>query len=287
MSSEADALFGTMRSLEESIANVKGMIYGESGVGKTVFGMKLAQAITPSDKRILHLDAVEGWVSLKNHPELLKRVDRMAYQGLAHLDAVVKYANEGVAPMDSIGTIVLDELSTMSKLDLDIVLAGRAKKDRSKDPDVPTQPDFFANTERVRRSTTKLLALPINIIILSHQRDDKEESTGRLTIRPAFMPKVSETLRANLHFVVHMTADEATVKDKAVYRYELQVHPTKKVVAKCRIGNMEPIETPENFMAITSEWMKGAVPDQDETKIPELNDEESITSELDDAIVID
>lgn len=52
-------------SMDKTESFMKGCIYGPSGVGKTVFTMKLAKRICPPGKKILFIDASEGWVSLK------------------------------------------------------------------------------------------------------------------------------------------------------------------------------------------------------------------------------
>ena len=53
-------------------------IFGDQGTGKTVTAMKFMQAIVPPEKKIVYLDSANNWVSLMNHPELMKRVKRMA-----------------------------------------------------------------------------------------------------------------------------------------------------------------------------------------------------------------
>ena len=277
-----EALLDSMQDLENATANAKIMLYGESGVGKTVASMEIAQAITPPDKRIVYIDAVEGWVSLLNHKGLTNRTTRMKYLGRSQIDEVVKALRNGDERFAKFGTIVLDEFSTMSKNDLDIVLAARAAKDRGKDPDVPTQPDFFANTERMRRTSLNLLGLGINIILVSHLREDKDQRTGTTFIRPAFMPKFSETLRENVHVVAYMTADQQIRDEEEIYVRALQVHPTKAIVAKSRVGGLNPSVTVPEFIEGLTEWMNGDREDQDESQVVIEEDPIEVSVESDD-----
>lgn len=282
-------LLDSMQDLEDATANAKVLIYGESGVGKTVAAVQIAQEITPADKRILYLDAVEGWVSLLNHKGLTQRTTRMVYLGRSQIDSIVDQIKEGNEKFTQFGTIILDELSTMSKNDLDRVLAARSAKDKGKDPDVPTQPDFFSNTERMRRTSVGLLKLPVNIILVSHLREDKDQRTGAVFTRPAFMPKFSETLRENVHVVAYMTADERLDEESSSVQYKrhLQVHPTKVIVAKSRVGGLATQVTVPEFYTGLSEWMKGEREDQDESKVIVEDDPiEAVLSDDDESVGI-
>lgn len=286
-----DALLDSMEDMESASANAKIMIYGESGVGKTIAALELAQAITPADKRILYLDAVEGWVSVLNHPHLKKRTTRMRYLGRSQIDKIAEEVDKEDSPITKFGTIILDELSTMSKNDLDIVLAARAKADKGKDPDVPTQPDYLSNTERMRRTSIKLLKTSANIILVSHLREDKDQRTGVVTIKPAFMPKFSETLRENCHVVALMTADERKDEEGVVsYLRLLQVHPTKGSVAKTRVGGLDIRVEVGDFIQALTEWMQGSREDQDESEVIVADDPDDVevmpTEDIDESVGI-
>lgn len=252
-----EALLAKRQDLGTTHPFFKGMIYGESGFGKTVAAMKLAQAITPAGKTIEFIDFLEGWVSLLNHPELLERANREEYEGLSQLEYLADFIIEGVEPFDKVGTVVIDEISAMGKADLDVVLKSRAKKDPSKDPNVPTQPDFYANTERMRRCINKILTAKVNVIFVAHIREDKLNS-GLVVTRPALMPAFSETFRQMMHLVGNLTAEEFTAEDGSQeYKRAIQVHPTKRVSAKTRIGGMQVNMEIDDLIAAVVEWMQG------------------------------
>lgn len=274
------ALLDSMQDLTDATANVKTMIYGESGVGKTVLAMDLAQHVTPDGKRILFLDTYEGWVSLLNHPNLKRRSARMKYQGLSQIDLLIQ-AMQADTPFADIGTIVVDEVSSIAKKDLDNVLATRAAKDPSKDRDVATQPDMGANTERMRRTFGDLLAMDINVILVSHIREDADARTGVKTIRPGMMPKMSVTIREQLHDVVYMIADEVRDDEGQVtYLRSLQVLPTRSVVAKTRVGGLELHVSPANYITAVGEWMRGDRDSLDPETIEVVEDAEIATLEI-------
>lgn len=251
------ALLAKREDLSKKIPYFKGLVYGESGFGKTVAAMQIAQAITPDDKTIEFIDFLEGWVSLLNHPGLTKRASRQTYEGLSQLEALAGAISEGVPPFNSIGTVIIDEISSISKADLDTVLKSNASKDKEKDANVPTWPDYYANTERMRRAVTLLLKSNINVIFVAHMREDKL-SNGVVVTRPSFTPAFSEIFRQMLHLVAHMTAKEDMTEDGSPnYKRLIQVHPTRTISAKTRIGGLPiSLSTPALVQAIV-EWMDG------------------------------
>lgn len=286
-----DALLDARKPMGELIPFFKGCIYGDSGFGKTVCAVQLAQAITPDGKTIEYIDFLEGWVALLNHKAegLLNNVHREAYEGISQIEVLAKFIKMGVTPFDNIGTVILDEFSSMVKADLDTVVKSRAAKDSSKDPNVPTQPDFYAGTERARRALTELLQANVNVIIVAHIREDKDKS-GAVVTRPAFMPNFSDTFRQMMHLVAHLTAEEFTAEDgTATYKRSLQVHPTRRVNAKTRIGGLLPNVPPDALIPAVVEWMHGkreseVVNDKGENLVVVKDSTES-TESVEDALI--
>lgn len=278
------ALMASVAPLEDATPHVKGMIYGESGVGKTVAALQVMQAIVPKDKKILYLDAVEGWVSLINHPGLKDRVIRMQYQGLSQINLIIDLINEGDEWAKQFGGIVIDEISVIAQLDLDNVVKAQTKDDPSRDPDLPIWPDMNINTHRVRKTMIAMQRLPFHQIYLSHIREDEDKAKGYKVIRPEFMPKTSTTIRNGLHFIAHMTANDKTVDGKKVYVRSLQTHPTRTVIAKSRIGGLGVHCSVEKLTSQILGWIGGNVK---EVEIQEVINDESLGKYSDDDPVIE
>lgn len=244
-----EALMGTIASMDEVDPYAKFLIYGESGTGKTVL------ASTAVQERGLFIDAVEGWVSLVNFPELRSKMHRMVYQGRSQIDSICDAIEEGIEPFASYDTIILDEVSTMATLDLDVVLAANSQKIADKDPNVPTQPDFNANTERMRRTLSRLLKLPVNVILVSHVREDKDARTGVMYTRPSFTPKLRTTIAGFMHVIGRLTVDEQSGPDgDTIYVRKLQVRPTVQITAKTRIGGLPVFITDPNLGDLIKDW---------------------------------
>lgn len=246
--------FQSLLSLREPLSELhpyfKACVYGDSGFGKTVWAMQLAQAITPPDKTIEFVDHMEGWVSLANHSGLRDRTHRQKYTGFSQVEFLALCIEKSVPPFDTIGTVVLDEFSSMTYNDLDI-LVKVAKKD------TPEWPEYYAGQERARRCLEKLLSLNINVITVAHIREDKL-SSGLIVTRPKFVPGFNDIFRQMMHLVTHLTAEEfVTDEGIADYRRSFQVHPTKRVNAKTRVGHLPPIVEGDFLIKSIVEWMHG------------------------------
>jgi hypothetical protein len=275
-----NALLEQMKAPTEDVQNITGIIYGDNGGGKTVLAVKLAQAILKwkGGGEILFLDAVNAWRSLKNHPELQPNLKRIPYSGKTQLDTIISAIESRPAGFENFKVIILDEASSMTDKDGDTVLAARAAKDPGKDPDVLTQPDMGATTERMRRSVIKLLRQDISVIFVAHQREDEDKSVGYKRIRPRFMPKFSGTIREGLDFVGHMTASPSQNSNgELAYQRFIQVHPSRAVIAKTRVGGLKLKETPDDFVAGVIRWLNNEVGDSNVVTV--INDVEPDVAE--------
>lgn len=275
------ALLESMKSPvdENAPQNVTGIIYGDNGTGKTVLAVQLAQAIVdlqgrigdPSKPEILFVDAVNAWRSLKNHPGMLDDLKRIPYAGKEQLETLIDAIQWRPPGFENVKVVILDEMSSMTDKDGDVVLAARVAdtaKFPGKDPDVLTQPDMGATTERMRRVVVRLLQQEISVIFVAHVRNDEDKEKGFQITRPRFMPKFSGTIREGLDFVAHMSAQEVGTSDgNIVYQRRLQMHPSRAVVAKSRIGGLNTFVSPDEFVSGTIKWLKGDVGDSNVTSI--------------------
>jgi hypothetical protein len=246
--------FQSLLDLREPLSDLhpyfKACVYGDSGFGKTVWAMKLAQKITPPDKTIEYIDHMEGWVSLANHKGLRDRAHRQKYTGFSQVEFLALCIEKSVPPFDSIGTVVLDEFSSMTYNDLDVLVKAQKK-------DTPEWPEYYAGQERARRCLEKLLNQNINVITVAHIREDKL-SSGLIVTRPKFVPGFNDIFRQLMHLVTHLTAEEFTVDDGTQdYRRSFQVHPTKRVNAKTRVGGLAVNVDGNYLIEAISEWMQG------------------------------
>lgn len=273
-------LLDSMAPLDETAKYARTLFYGEPGSGKTVAACSFGE-------RILYVESDPmGWVSLENHPVLKSRVHRMPYQGLSQLEAIAQAVEEDIPFFRQFDHIVLDTFSNMANLDLDRVVATRAAKDKGKSEDFPTQPDYGFNTERMRKVLNRILVLPVHVTMTSHQREDKDERTGRMYIRPDFTPKLRKTIEGFCHLIAYMVATGEGVDDDGEVKYSrtAQFHPTRGITAKSRIGGLPVTQKDPDIGKIINDWLAKGGTVSKEIEAPNVEEEPSLVRTSEDEL---
>lgn len=278
---ELDALREAIQPLDLTKIKFKWLLYGKSGVGKTVEAMELAQRITPPDKQILFVDTGEGWVSLENHPQLKRRTNRMLYTGLSQFSTFVAAVTEELEGFDNYGTVVFDEFSTSAKKFLHVVLDATNVNYLTGAPEYKHWGIMSRNLEA---TVWKLLELKEthNLIFVAHEKTKQDERTKLNLTGPSFMESVEATVKENVHVVSRMTADVENRTGVPKYKRELQLHPTKMVVAKSRVGGLEILASPSKFNDRVVDWMNNSGELVDEQEVVELESEKEVSGDFSD-----
>lgn len=258
----------------------KWLLYGGSGVGKTVEAMEVAQRITPDDKRILFIDTGEGWVSLENHPQLKRRTDRMLYTGLAQFETLVSAIQEGVERYTDYGTVVFDEFSTSAKKFLHVVLDATNVNYLTGAPEFKHWGILSRNVEQTIWQLLELKETH-NLIFIAHERTKEDQRTKIWHTEPSFMESLGATVRENVHVVSRMTASVENRTGVPKYKRELQVHPTKMITAKSRVGGLEILVPPSKFNDRVVDWMNSGEL-VDEQEVVELESEKEVSGDFSD-----
>lgn len=269
-----EALRSSIAPMNEVNPKLKALIYGVSGVGKTVEAMELARIVNPKGEQILYIDTGEGYVSLMNHPQLMDNVTRMSFEGLSQIDTLVEAIKFNVEGFDNYSTIVFDEFSTVARKDLHTVMdaTGLAEFDS------PEFKQYNIATRRMEKVAYALLKLKEthHLILIAHAKTEANKITGITETGPSFMQKFGETLKGEMHVVGRMTADIQNKEGAPVYKREVQVHPSKMIVAKSRIGSLDIKVSPERFNQRIVEWIAEGGQEMEEREPVELQDEKPI-----------
>lgn len=248
-----------MSDLDTEKPAFKGAVYGDMGTGKTVHALKMAQAFTPPEKFILYVDTKENWSSLLNHPELRRRVKKLAFINWEQLMVMARAFRAGQEPFKSrFGAVVIDEYNSAIQHDLSWIVRARSKQNEIdnagfKDPFQPTQPDYLASQIRSNDLIDLLVKTPeLNVFLTSHEKLD--EST--MTTRPDMKPGAATDFQKALHSVYRSSIDEVKLPDgkgtKLVHKLQLQ--PVKRVAAKNRIGGLGVYATTEMVIEAYNKW---------------------------------
>lgn len=229
-----DSLMARISPVESKSKFLKILVYGMPGVGKTVF-----TATAPSP---LIIDVENGAHSIKNHADLVDNAEALEFKSIFQVETLIKYLGDRAEPLDKFETIVVDSFSELQKRDLDEIVRAEAAKDSSRNKYLPIGPDYNVNTEHMRQIASALRDLDRHIIVTCHVKEEKDDSTGRLLVRPNLTPKLAGTLAGIFDVVGYMSLNDGT--------RSLQVHPTPTVTAKTRIGNLPAVMENPTFSDI-------------------------------------
>lgn len=229
---EANSLLDMLMARIVPVGNkskfVKILVYGMPGTGKTVFS-----ATAPGP---LIVDVEKGAHSINNHPELRSAM-ALEFKSIFQVEQLIGFLTAKEPALDQYETIVIDSFSELQKRDLDEVVRAEAAKDAARNKYLPIGADYNVNTEHMRQIASALRDLDRHIIVTCHVKEEKDDTTGRLLVRPNLTPKLASTLAGIFDVVGYMSTSgsgDDTVRT-------LQVHPTANVTAKTRIGGLPAV----------------------------------------------
>lgn len=190
-----------MPSLEtlKSEGNIKLLLYGDSGAGKTSFA-----ASTPGGP-ILIADFDGKVVSAAEflratNPEQLKQVTYENYTGGVGLKLPAEMFNilmGQVAKQNPYKTIVLDSLTTFSDESMKYLIKanpGVIKRMSTQGVQIPVLQDYQMARIWFKQVIGALLAMPCNVIVTAHIQIEKDEATGQILRTPMMAGKLSKEL---------------------------------------------------------------------------------------------
>lgn len=205
------------------------LVYGESGVGKTVFA---ASAPRP----ILWLESEGGTSSIGER----ENIDIAKVKGLEDYREALKYL---LANPKKYKTVVIDSLSETQAAVLKDIMGAVLTADPSRDEFAPQFSEWSRLTGVVREICRAFRDLDMNLVITTLQRSDEDKMTGRVKVRPRLSPTMAEELPSFMDAVVYMyssteNAGEVggipTAGEEAVVTRNGLLTPTGKYIAKIR-----------------------------------------------------
>ena len=204
------------RVTEDSSKFLRLLIYGDFGLGKSTWAAK-------SGKNTLFIDTSSGFVVLKDYDN----VDVLEYKGLSQLEVVAQAIKENT-PGWNYEVVVIDEISTIYQMDLELVTAANTKGD-IRDDSIPEMRDYLSTQNRLMKSLRPLLDAPVHLIMLCHERRTVDKTTGVAMIESDLAPRLSKEVNRGLHVLGRLSISKQGER-------EMVVNPARNVQAKNRLG---------------------------------------------------
>lgn len=233
----------------------KGFHYGEYGTTKTVTAGKIARG------RFLVVNTDNGWVSLKNHPELVDNFDILPYDGLSQLTELANWSWEDDFPYT---LIHIDTISQVQEEFIDFLLdeitwsqqfreKSQAKRKGAETVEVPGRADYHVTRNKMRLPIKDLIKAPVDVVFSAHLKEptDDEKAKGNFVRRPT----ATQT-------VYSLVAREASVmalfeRDK---KNDIKIicETSAKQVSKSRIKSLDGATVDvDSFVKSIHDWKDG------------------------------
>lgn len=245
----------------------RGCLYGPSGVGKSVIGAMIMRTIVPPDKVIIYIDTSEGYVSWRNHPGLSDGIIVIPFTTIEDLRHIASAIKNKIPPFDNVGGMILDESSKMTEIDVlrifELRKAGiwgeKEKGEAEKEATVVGR-DYQIALDRFRQVNYEIYDnRDLHVLQIAHQADKKDRQGAVVSVYPDFSPKIAKNMKEPLHLVANITATiepNPTNPGAPNYRRVAQVHPSRMVDAKCRLGINSTSVSADELPAIIGKWVK-------------------------------
>jgi hypothetical protein len=206
---------------------IKMLVYGASGVGKTVFG---ASAPSP-----IFLNAEGGMLSVAD-----RNIDRINIETFQDLRDAFDFLKAG---QHKYQTVIIDSLTEIQKKSMDGILA---KSGNEK----PLIGDWGTNIEEVRKISRYFRDLQMNVILIALEQIEKDEISGQTMRAPALQGKsLPQEVMGFYDIVGHMSVQEKNLgmdggpavigkPQQTVLVRSIRVQPSQSVYAKDRSSKL-------------------------------------------------
>lgn len=214
--------------------NINMLVYGDPGVGKTVFGAS-------ADKAVL-FDCEGGTLSVQDRVKS-KKVIVIEVTDFKALEDGLSALREKSHPQ--VKTIIIDSLTEVQKKLNDMLIATYPDPKRPYGDGLMLQ-DWGYNTERMRRLVRTARDMDYNLIITALSMGIKDESTGSIMNMPKMSEKLSADVCAYVDIVGYMFVEEV---DGAPVR-KMLTQPMGHYFAKDRSGKLPIVIDNPTFAAV-------------------------------------
>lgn len=171
------------------------LVYGESGVGKTVFAgsASLVESMSP----VLLLNIEGGTLSLK---DFYPNVHTVPIRKFSQLQDIYNDLYKGKSKYK---TAIIDSHTEAQKLAMRDHMRYASGRDSSLDEDVPQMQHWLKNIEQMRKFTRAWRDLPINTIFTALESQEKD-NRGRIQTKPSMNGKLQSELPGFFDLVLYM-----------------------------------------------------------------------------------
>lgn len=221
----------TPQPLSGEVNRFRFMLYGDEGIGKSTFALRLIQ------QRGLWLTADSTW-SVALTDEFLPKVDRIPWTRLSQIPIIAERFKNSTYTHD----LLIPDPTSTALGDALIRFVDKKKLGDQRDPDLPSYGHYYLIMKEAQRMATILREVPCDIIYICHVENDK------VPIRPNMNDKAAKAFYRECNLIGYMSR-------RSGERRTVQLESTSQIVAKTQIpGIPEGTYDAEDLILRLKEW---------------------------------
>jgi hypothetical protein len=214
-------------SLEEFNESINILVYGDSGVGKTVLGGTCPNAL------FLAIEA--GTIAAKRQGSV---AELWPIEDWDELQKAYDWLEENPETYD---WVIIDTVTQMQRMAMRGILDRAVAENKSRDPDVPAIQDWPKFYNMFQRFILAFCALPVNVLFLAHPMHKDDEEGDRIVLPeiqgPSHSPiRESQFVCAQMDIVAYLKKSSQGKSDDAATSRSLLFETMPPYFAKDRYG---------------------------------------------------
>lgn len=213
-------------------ADVKVLVIGRPGVGKTTS----IKTIPKDHSKILYLTAEGGGSVLARTG--IRGLETLKWSAFKH---VIELLQEDVMDTECLVIDTFDEVQFLVERH---IIENRSEEAKAKRGPTMTQDEWGIMRTMMKNLLADLRNLKLPVIVLMHEKTDKDEETGASEVGPAIQGSIKESIEGYFEFVLYAKAYKP--KGKQVTEYSWLTKANQKYHAKDRT-NLLPEVIKQDF----------------------------------------
>ena len=215
------------------VTNMNILVYGESGVGKTVLAASAAEV--PEMSPVLNIDFEGGQMSIAAQGLDVDIVRISQWNQFQELWVQLRGGKHGYK------TIIMDSLTEIFNFMMNQIMREVIEKDSDRDPDVPSVREWGKAGSQMRTLIRLFRDLPVNVIFTALVRQEQDEKSKRQTYWPSLAGKMSREAPGYMDFAFYMYKKDVREGDQTVTKRLLMCAGNDQYIAKDRSNRLPQI----------------------------------------------
>lgn len=212
------------------------LIYGDSGVGKTVLAG--SASVVPEMSPVLCIDIEGGTLSLRKRYPNVKVVRPKDWKSFNELYELLY---DGKHPFK---TVIIDSTSEAQPFSMSGIMQKLHIQDQSRDPDLPGIGEWGKNTNQMRTMIRAFRDLEMHTIFTALMMEEKNPRTGVVSKKPKMTSKLANDIPGLVDEVLYYYVKAIKNKGEkgtAQFQRLLLTTKTEETVAKDRSDNLPEV----------------------------------------------